>query len=191
MGMQPQGANFEISVDSKPISNRDDRAIAIEAAACSLSDISGLARRCSLSLGGWSPKTLARGISTCSGRLGGAADAGRTMEMSPAAPDSFLVIFRFGAADGARAIGATDDAAAVELRGRRRRQPCSKAALTGLRRALSPTFPGWRDGVLYPLAGGRRRLWRGASRPTRAAWVVQRLLAARWRCRRRRRIPFV
>jgi hypothetical protein len=33
------------------------------------------------------------------------------------------VIFRFGADDGARAIGATDDAAAVELRGRRRRQP--------------------------------------------------------------------
>jgi hypothetical protein len=38
---------------------------------------------------------------------------------------------------------------------------------------------GWRDGVLYPLAGGRRRLWRGAFRPARAAWVVQRLLAAR------------
>jgi hypothetical protein len=34
--------------------------------------------------------------------------------------------------DGARAIGATDDAAAVELPGRRRRQPCSKAALTHL-----------------------------------------------------------
>jgi hypothetical protein len=81
-----------------------------------------LARWCSLSLGGWSPKTLARRISTCSGRLGGAAAAGRTMVMSPAAP-SFSVIFRFGADDGARAIGATDDAAAVELRGRRRRQP--------------------------------------------------------------------
>jgi hypothetical protein len=33
------------------------------------------------------------------------------------------VIFRFGAADGARAIGANDAAAAVELRGRRRRPP--------------------------------------------------------------------
>jgi hypothetical protein len=32
--------------------------------------------------------------------------------------------------DGARAIGANDDAAAVELRGRRRRHPGSKAALT-------------------------------------------------------------
>jgi hypothetical protein len=40
---------------------------------------------------------------TCSGRLGGAAAAGRTMVMSPAAPDSFSVIFRFGADDGARA----------------------------------------------------------------------------------------
>src|SRR5271156_6694187 len=49
-----------------------------------------LARWCSLSLCGWSPKNLAR---------------------------------RFGADDGARAIGATDDAAAVELPGRRRRQP--------------------------------------------------------------------
>jgi hypothetical protein len=61
----------------------------------------------------------ARRISTCrltrSRRLGGAAAAGRTMVMSPAAPDSFSVIFRFGADDGARAIGATDDAAAVEL----------------------------------------------------------------------------
>ena len=65
----------------------------------------------------------ARRISTCSGRLGGAAAAGRTMVMSPAAPDSFSVIFRFGADDGARAIGATDDAAAVELPGRRRRPP--------------------------------------------------------------------
>ena len=43
------------------------------------------------------------------GAPGGAADAGRTMVMSPAAPDCFSVIFRFGADDGARAIGATDD----------------------------------------------------------------------------------
>ena len=39
---------------------------------------------------------------------------------------------------------------------------------------------GWRDGVLYPLTGGGRRLRRGADRPARAAWAVQRLLAARW-----------
>ena len=39
---------------------------------------------------------------------------------------------------------------------------------------------GWRAGVLHPLAGGGRRIRRGASRPARAAWVVQRLLAARW-----------
>ena len=39
----------------------------------------------------------ARRISTCSGRRGGAAAAGRTMVMSPAAPDSFSVIFWFGA----------------------------------------------------------------------------------------------
>ncbi len=101
-----------------------------------------LASWCYLSLGGWSPKTLARRISTCSGRLGGAAAAGRTMVMSPAAPDSFLVLFRFGADAGARAIGATDAAAANEPRGRRRRPPGSKAAQTGCRRrALSPTFP--------------------------------------------------
>ena len=93
-----------------------------------------LARWCSLSLGGWWPRNPARRISTCSSRLGGAAAAGRTMVMSPAAPDSFSVIFRFGADDGARAIGTTDDAAAVELRGRRRRQPRSKAAAAPPRR---------------------------------------------------------
>src|SRR6202795_980176 len=65
----------------------------------------------------------------------------------------------------------------------------------GLRRAFSPTF---RAGSLYPLARGCRRIWRGvvlvywfrrrdAARPARAAWAVQRLLAARWRGRRRRR----
>ena len=52
-----------------------------------------------------------------------------------------LAILRFGADDGARAIGATDAAAAIEVRGRRRRPPGSNAALRGaLRRALSPTF---------------------------------------------------
>ena len=49
--------------------------------------------------------------------------------------------------------------------------PCSRSDISG-----------WRDGVLYPLARGRRRrrrrLGRGASRPARAAWLVQRLLAA-------------
>ena len=43
----------------------------------------------------------ARRIKTCrltrTRRLGGAAAAGRTMVMSPAAPDSFAVILRFGA----------------------------------------------------------------------------------------------
>ena len=58
----------------------------------------------------------ARRISTCSGRLGGAAAAADVA-------DFFLVIFRFGATMETRAIGATDDAAAVELPGRRRRQP--------------------------------------------------------------------
>src|SRR5450631_2261967 len=79
------------------------------AAACSLSDISGLARWCSLSLGGWSPKALARRISTCSGRLGGAAAAGRTMVMSPAAPDSFFAYSVRGELElgGVRAIAAS------------------------------------------------------------------------------------
>jgi hypothetical protein len=53
--------------------------------------------------------------STCSGRLGGAAAAGRMMVRSPAAPSpvlfSGIVVrrFWFGADDGARAVGATDD----------------------------------------------------------------------------------
>jgi hypothetical protein len=73
----------------------------------------------------------ARRISTCrltrTRRLVGAAAVGRTMVMSPAAPDFFVVIFRVGADAGARAIGAT----ANEPRGRRRRHPGSKAVLTG------------------------------------------------------------
>ena len=77
----------------------------------------------------------ARRISTCrltrTRRLVGAAAVGRTMVMSPAAPDFFVVIFRVGADAGARAIGATADAAANEPRGRRRRHPGSKAVLTG------------------------------------------------------------
>ena len=75
--------------------------------------------------------TRAREAGAPAGRA--AAAAGRTMVMSPAAPDSFLVILRFAADDGARAIGATDAAAAVELPGRRRRQPGSNAALRGCR----------------------------------------------------------
>ena len=51
--------------------------------------------------------------STCSGRLGGAAAAGRTMVRSPAAPSpvrfSGLLFADSGADDGARVIGATDD----------------------------------------------------------------------------------
>jgi len=74
------------------------------------------------------------------------------MVMSPAAPDSFAVIFRFGADAGARAIGATDDAAAVELPGRRRRPPRSNAALTGsFPSTPSVTFAGFleaMDGIL-------------------------------------------
>jgi hypothetical protein len=92
----------------------------------------------------------ARRISTCrltrTRRLVGAAAVGRTMVMSPAAPDFFVVIFRVGADAGARAIGATADAAANEPRGRRRRAAaCSRSDISG-----------WRAGVLYPLAGGGR-----------------------------------
>src|SRR5580704_1002978 len=51
--------------------------------------------------------------STCSGHLGGAAAAGRTMVRSPAAPSpvrfSGLLFADSGADDGARAVGATDD----------------------------------------------------------------------------------
>ena len=67
-----------------------------------------------LSLGGWWPTTPARRISTCSGRLGGAAAAGRAMVMSPAARDSFSVILRFGADDGA--TGSTAPTALIESR---------------------------------------------------------------------------
>ena len=96
----------------------------------------------------------------------------------------FLVILRVRGDDGARAIGANDDAAAaaaaVELRGHRQ-GAASKDQRHRVTAACSLSdISGWRDGVLYPLAGGRRRLWRGAARPARAAWVVQRLLAARW-----------
>jgi hypothetical protein len=52
--------------------------------------------------------------------------------------DFVLAILRFGADDGARAIGATDAAAAVEVRGRRRRPPGSNAALTLTRGIKQP-----------------------------------------------------
>ena len=46
--------------------------------------------------------------------------------------------------------------------------------------SLSRIF-GWSARGLYPLARGCRRIWRGEpARPARAAWAVQRLLAARW-----------
>src|SRR5271170_451015 len=63
----------------------------------------------------------------------------------------------------------------------------------GLRRAFSPAF---RAGSLDPLGrvgaeqAGAAKIGfgrRGAARPARAAWAVPRLLAARWRGRRRRR----
>jgi hypothetical protein len=95
-------------------------------------------------------------ISTCrltrTRRLVGAAAVGRTMVMSPAPPDFFVVIFRVGADAGARAIGATANAS----RGRRRRHPGSKAVLTGAAACSRSDISGWRAGVLYPLAGGGR-----------------------------------
>src|ERR1700692_2509221 len=79
-------------------------------------------------------------------------------------PISALVIFRFGARgdDGARAIGANDDAAAVGATGSTAPTP-----LLGSHVDWSPAFSlsdisGWRDGVLYPLAGGGRGIRRGA-----------------------------
>ena len=115
----------------------------------------------------------ARRISTCrltrTRRLVGAAAVGRTMVMSPAAPDFFVVIFRVGADAGARAIGATADAAANEPRGRRRRHPGSKAVLTG---ACSGGRP--HDGDVAGGAGflcsdipGRGRRWSAGDRSDR------------------------
>ena len=66
--------------------------------------------------------------------------------------DFVLAILRFGADAGARAIGATDAAAAVEVRGRRRRPPGSNAALRGAAACSLSDISGWRAGVLYPLA---------------------------------------
>ena len=50
--------------------------------------------------------------------------------------------------------------------------PCSLSAISG-----------WRDGVLYPLARGCRRIWRGADRPARAAcWPRRRFFLAKSPC---------
>jgi hypothetical protein len=106
----------------------------------SLSRFSGWRSR-SLSLGGWSPKTLARRISTCSGRLGGAAAARPARADGEAAggavADSTFVIYFSNIPvrddDGARAIGANDDAAA------------SIASLFFLKISL---FPGKKQGTM-------------------------------------------
>ena len=68
-----------------------------------------------------------------------------------------LVIFR-------GATGSTAPTALIE------------AALTGSAACSLSDISGWRAGVLYPLAGGRRRIRRGAFRPARAAWAALRLL---------------
>ena len=67
-----------------------------------------LASWCSLSLSGWSPKNPARRISTCSGRLGGAAAADDVA-------DFFLVIFR--GATGSTAPTALIEAASTGVCG--------------------------------------------------------------------------
>src|SRR5450759_1319490 len=67
---------------------------------------------------------------------------------------------------------------------------------SGLRRAFSPAFFGlvlfipWRVGAEESGAAKYGFGRRDAARPARAAWAVQRLLAARWRGRRRRRRRF-
>ena len=91
---------------------------------CPLARANGWAARCRPSCGvdrvrcplaranGWAARCRPS-CSTCSGRLGGAAAAGRTMVRSPAAPSpvrfSGLLFADSGADDGARAVGATDD----------------------------------------------------------------------------------
>ena len=82
--------------------------------------------------------------------------------------DFVLAILRFGADDGARAIGATDAAAAVELRGRRRRV-CGVLSLRHFRlaswRSLSLGGGGRDSGALAVLL--RSGCWR--SRPPSSA----------------------
>jgi hypothetical protein len=59
--------------------------------------------------------------------------------------------------DGTRAIGANDDAAAVELLGRRRRQPGSKAALTGGRRGRARLYrANWVNSIDQAMVGNSR-----------------------------------
>ncbi len=90
------------------------------AAACSLSDISGLARWCSLSLGGWSPGSGAAHLDLlgppgwCSGCWPHDGDV---------AGGAGFLLSDIPVRGRRWSSGATDDAAAVELRGRARRQP--------------------------------------------------------------------
>jgi hypothetical protein len=120
---------------------------------------------------------------TCSGRLGGAAAAGRRRQFFLAE----LLLADSGADDGARAIGADADrlrlvgAAAMvpapiersEVRGHRQQIGKSAALTVGQSRACSLSdISGWRDGVLYPLAGGRRRIRRGAFWRRRRAMLL-------------------
>ena len=88
----------------------------------------------------------ARRISTCSDRLGW-----------PAAPSPIpFSDIPVRGDDGARAIGANDDAAAVEVRGQLRHDPIATVAGGVSPPCRSLRISGWRDGVLYPLAGGGR-----------------------------------
>ena len=99
---------------------------------------------------------------------GGAAAAGRTMVRSPAcAVEIFVLANLVGTTMELRRsgrsmmmfvaiFGADAGARAIELRGRQRRQPGSKAAQTGSTACSRSDICGWRSGVLYPLAGGDR-----------------------------------
>ena len=151
---------------------------------------------------GWAPRILARCCSIGASRrffyLANSA-AGRSMALvlfelpggctsAPAASErNYLVAIRGD--DGAWAVtDAADGGIADRGGGRGSYRVIEINAGQILQRAHSSTscsrfdISGWRDGVLYPFARGRRRrrrrLGRGASRPARAAWVVQRLLTA-------------
>src|ERR1039457_5280641 len=145
----------------------------------------------SLSLGAWVPKKLARRRMVSAG----------AMLLDRLGPPGFRFNdFRAPALTYLSALRAREGAAGQAvvcplLRGSSPTRGVAPQQHRGLRRAFSPAF---RAGSLYPLARGCRRSWRGeiwfrrrdAARPARAAWAVQRLLAARWRGRRRRRRRF-